>query len=77
MEDIRTLARSGRGAAAAASILHPRMVNPAEYTEDNAIASTHGELATALYEERTRLDRCSNATPWCTTATTTEQPLDK
>ena len=33
MEDIRTLARSGRGAAAAASILHPRMVNLAEYTE--------------------------------------------
>ena len=51
MEDIRTLARSGRGAAAASTILHPRMVNPAEYTEDNAIASTHGDLVTALYEE--------------------------
>ena len=50
MEDIRALARSGRGAAAAASILHPRMVNLTEYTEDNAIASTHGDLATALYE---------------------------
>ena len=51
MEDIRTLARSGRGAAAAAFIPHPRMVNLAEYTEDNAIASIHGDLATALYEE--------------------------
>ena len=51
MEDIRTLARSGRGAAAASTILHPCIVNPADYTEENAIASTHGDLATALYEE--------------------------
>ena len=51
MEDIRTLARSDGGAAAASTILHPCMVNPAEYTEANAIASTHGDLATALYEE--------------------------
>ena len=32
MEDIRTLARSGRGAAEASSILHPCLVNPADYT---------------------------------------------
>ena len=51
MKDIRTLARSGRGAAAATAILHPCMVNPVDYTEDNAIASTHRDLATALYEE--------------------------
>ena len=51
MEDIRTIARSGRGAAAATAILHPCMVNPADYTEEIAIASTHGDLATALYEE--------------------------
>ena len=56
MEDIRTLARSGRGAAAAASIPHPRMVNLAEYTEANAIASIHGDLATALYEEPTSIN---------------------
>ena len=51
MEDIRTLARSGRGAAAATAILHPCTVSPVDYTEDNAIASIHGDLATALYEE--------------------------
>ena len=51
MEDIWTLARSGRGTAAAATISHPRMVNPMEYTEDNAIASIYGDLATALYKE--------------------------
>ena len=51
MEVIRSLARSGRGAAAASTILHPCLVNPAEYTEANTIASTHGDQATALYEE--------------------------
>jgi hypothetical protein len=51
MEDIRALARSGRGIAAAATFLHPHMVNPMEYTETNVIASLHGDTATALYKE--------------------------
>jgi hypothetical protein len=51
MEDIRSLARSGRNIATAATFSHPRIVNLLEYTEANATASTHGITATALYEE--------------------------
>jgi hypothetical protein len=50
MDDIRTLARSGRGIASAATFSHPRTVNPLEYTEVNAMASIHRETVTALYE---------------------------
>ena len=51
MDDIRTLARSGRGTSTAAAIAHLRLVNPEDYTEENAITSLHGDTATALYEE--------------------------
>ena len=51
MDDIRVLARSGRGIAAAATFSHPQMVNPMEYTETNAIASLYGDMAKALCKE--------------------------
>ena len=51
MEDIRTLARSGRSTTTLATFSHPRVVNLPDYTEANAIASIHGTAATAQYEE--------------------------